>query len=412
MQGKRNKEKGINFALFFTPYSLILNPYFMKIGIDCRMFGPGFGLARYTEQLVKYLLEIDLENQYVLFFRSKNVKEFVAGSNKNVKIVIADIHWYSWAEQIKFKKIIRQQKVDLMHFPHWNVPLFYNDSFVVTVHDLIMYHYPRPEATTLGPVKFCIKDKVHRLVLNHAVKSARRVIVTSEFTKQDIHQTLGVELDKMSVVYQAPFKQKHENTKTPGPTASKHENTKTQKHSIDFEITKPYVLYVGAAYPHKNLDCLLRAWDLFEDKYGGDYQLVLVGKQDYFYQNIRSDVRCPLSVVFTGFVPDEDLVELYKNASLYVFPSKYEGFGLPPLEAQQYGVPVVSSNASCLPEVLGESALYFDPESVEQIADVIYKGLTNEEVRFQLKQNAKENLQRFSGERLARETLGVYKPVI
>lgn len=398
------------------------------------MFGPGFGLARYTQQLVKNLLEIDLENQYVLFFRNCDIKEFKAGANKNVKIVVADIPWYSVAEQVRFKNIIKKQKVDLMHFPHWNVPLFYNDPFVVTVHDLIMYHYPRPEATTLGPVKFWIKDKLHRIVLGHAVKKAKHIIVTSEFTKQDVHETLGVELEKMTVTYQAPFTQKHENTKTPGLMASKHsaeggsaslgtpwavggENTrldglKTRKHTIDFEITKPYVLYVGAAYPHKNLEGLLRTWDLFEDKYDDEYQLVLVGKEDYFYNNLKCKISNLKSAIHLGFVPDDELVELYSNASLYVFPSKYEGFGLPTLEAQQYGVPVVSSNASCLPEVLGESALYFDPESVEQMADTIHQGLTNEEIRFQLKQNARENLKRFSGEGLARSTLGVYRSVI
>ncbi|MBU2542839.1 glycosyltransferase family 4 protein [Patescibacteria group bacterium] len=375
----------------------------MKIGIDCRMFGPGFGLARYTQQLVKNLLEIDLENQYVLFFRGCDIKEFIAGSNKNVKIVITDIPWYSLAEQIKFKSIIKKQKIDLMHFPHWNVPLLYNEPFVVTVHDLIMYHYPRPEATTLGPIKFWFKNRMHRFVLNHAVAVAKHIIVTSEFTKQDVHATLGVELKKMTVTYQAPFAQKHTTFGL---------NTKTQKHPIDFEITKPYVLCVGAAYPHKNLDGLLRAWDLFEDKYGGDYQLVLVGKQDYFYRNIRSDVSCQLPVVFTGFVPDDELVELYKNASLYVFPSKYEGFGLPPLEAQQFDIPVASSSASCLPEVLGESALYFDPENIEQMADTIHRGLTDQDIRFELKQNARENLQRFSGDVLARVTLGVYNSII
>jgi len=381
----------------------------MIIGIDCRMLGVGFGLARYTQQLVKHLLEIDLENQYVLFFRNDNIKEFEAGSNKNVKIVIADIPWYSWAEQTRFKKIIKKEKLDLMHFPHWNVPINYNDPFVVTVHDLIMYHYPRPEATTLGPLKFWVKDKLHRIVLNHAVKKAKHILVTSEFTKQDIHDTLKVSNDKMSTIYQAPFAQKHTTFGL---------NTKTQKHTTDFGITKPYVLYVGAAYPHKNLGGLLKAWEIFEKEYGDKYQLVLVGKEDYFYNKLKqvsklaSNQVGDKNVIFTDFVEDYKLVELYKNASLYVFPSKYEGFGLPPLEAQQYGVPVVSSNESCLPEILGDSALYFDPNNPEQMADMIYKALDDENVRGELKQNARENLQRFSWEKLAREALEIYKMVI
>ena len=171
-------------------------------------------------------------------------------------------------------------------------------------------------------------------------------------------------------------------------------------------------MYVGAAYPHKNLDNLLKAWEIFDRDYGEAYQLVLVGKEDYFYNNLKSKIINHKSIIYLGFVPDDELVELYSTASLYVFPSKYEGFGLPPLEAQSFGVPVVSSNASCLPEVLGESALYFDPDSAEQMAEVIYRGLTDENVRLELKQNAQENLQRFSWSKLAGDTLKIYKNFI
>ena len=178
----------------------------MKIGIDARMYGPKqSGLGRYIQQLVENLKKIDTGNEYVVFLHQNNISEFSNTNNANFKIVIANISWYSLAEQIKFKKIIKKEKLDLMHFPHWNVPLFYNDPFVVTIHDLIMYHYPRPSATTLGPIKFWFKDLAHRIVLRHAVRKAKKIIVTSEFTRQDVHKTLGVELEKMAVIYQAPF---------------------------------------------------------------------------------------------------------------------------------------------------------------------------------------------------------------
>lgn len=175
-----------------------------------------------------------------------------------------------------------------------------------------------------------------------------------------------------------------------------------------YGIGKPFVLYVGAAYPHKNLEGLLKAWKLFVEKYGEGYQLVLAGKENYFYKKIRSPITDHRSLIHAGFIPDNDLATLYEHASLYVFPSLYEGFGLPPLEAQAFGVPTVSSNRTCLPEVLGESALYFDPENYEQMADVIHRGLTDENTRFELKQNAAENSSRFSWEKLAGETLEVY----
>lgn len=364
----------------------------MKIGIDARMMSSDFGIGRYVQQLVKHLLEIDKKNQYVLYVR-KYENGYETTNYENCKIVIADIPWYGWEEQIKFKKIIDREKVDLMHFPHWNVPLLYNKPFVVTIHDLTMYHYSRPEATTLGPLKFWLKDKAHRLVVRHAVKRAKKIFVTSEFTKQDVHQTLGVPMEKMVVTYQAPF--------------GRNKIQDTNK----LQINGSYVLYVGAAYPHKNLGGLLKAWKIFHDKYGLDYKLVLVGRRDYFYNKLLPVISDQLSVItdhrsliYLDNINDEQLSGLYQNARLFVFPSLYEGFGLPPLEAMSHGVPVVSSNRACMPEALGDAALYFDPENYEQIADVIHRGLTDEDARFELKNNANELLKMYSWEKLARET--------
>ena len=386
------------------------------MGIDCRMLGPQCaGLGRYVEQLVKNLQKIDLANQYILFLHRSNWEQ-VEATNNFIKVE-ANIPWYSWQEQIKFKKIIEREQVDLMHFPHWNVPLFYNQPFVVTIHDLIMYHYPRQEASTHGLVVYWFKDLLHRFVLRHAVKKAKQIIVTSEFTKQDVHQTLGVALEKMVVIYQSPFQ--IANCKLQISNQIQNSNDQILKR---FGINKKYVLYVGNAYPHKNLEGLLKAWKVFIEKYGDDYQLVLVGKENYFYQKLLNNPTLPSpelvpsfisgrggNVVFTDFVSDEELVGLYKQAKLYVFPSLYEGFGLPPLEAMTYGVPVASSNSSCLPEILGEAAIYFDPENFEQMAEVIQTGLTNEDVRYDLSIKAPEELKRYSGEKLARETLVVYR---
>ncbi len=371
----------------------------MKIGIDARMLGKGFGLARYVEQLVEGLLEIDTDNEYVLFLTSRNFNIDLK-TKARIKKVLADIKWYSLEEQLKFKKIIKKEKIDLMHFPHWNVPLFYNDPFVVTVHDLTMYHYPRPEATTLGPLKFWLKDRAHRLVLRHAVRKAKHILVTSEFTRQDVHKTLKVSLDKMTVTYQVPFR---------GTWNIEHGTNIFQKH----KITKPYVLYVGAAYPHKNLERLLEAWKVFCDKYGNEYRLVFVGKENYFYKKLINNEQLTINNFdYLGFVGDSGLEELYRGAELFVYPSLYEGFGLPPLEAMSRGVPVVSSSASCLPEVLGEGALYFDPKNIEQMSDTIYKGLKDENIRLTLRQNAKHELGKFSWKKSVVDTIDIYKKSI
>ncbi len=404
-------------------YILWYDACYMRIGIDARMLGKGHGLGRYTERLLRGIGQCGGEHQYVVFVLNSECGAQNAELLTPFEVVETYIPWYSVEEQVKFSAIIKKQHIDLMHFPHWNIPLLYNDPYIVTIHDLTMYHYPRLEATTHGPVVYWVKDMAHRLVVKHAVERAKHIITTSEFTKQDIHQTLGVPLEKMTTVYQAPLEKiQIQNNSTPrhceelarrgnpdnvGPL----DCFASARNDVWKLITKPYVLYVGAAYPHKNIDGLLNAWELFCEKYGDQYQLVLAGKDSVFYQKLLEQYDHLISrssIVFTNFVTDEELVVLYKNARAFVFPSLYEGFGIPPLEAIQYGVPVVASNASCLPEVLGEGAYYVDPKSAEAIADGLHLVCTDEEVRYALKQQGREELKRYSFETFARQTISLY----
>lgn len=387
-----------------------------RIGIDARMMGKGYGIGRYVEQLVGGLLQNDSPEYEYIFFVQRNavdeLKTSVSIHGQKSNVIACDIPWYSWKEQMNMPQIIREARVDLMHFPHWNVPLAYHDPFVVTIHDLTMYHYPRPEATTLGPVKFWVKDWAHRLAVKHAVGQAQLVIATSEYTKQDIVATLGIEKEKIAVVYQAPFENLKEGALNPANACESADDANISNLELickKYDIKKPYVLYVGAAYPHKNLERLIEAWGLFEETYSVDHQLVLVGKEDYFYRRLMSSIEYRVSSIkYIGSVSDDDLSALYQSASLFVFPSLYEGFGIPPLEAMVHNVPVISSNRACLPEVLGEAALYFDPESPSDISDKIQLGLKDMEIRSTLRQNAKHELQRYSFESFMRQTMNAY----
>ena len=370
----------------------------MIVGIDARMLGSGFGIGRYIEQLLHHLQKSNSPHEFVVFLRKENWDQI--GESGRVRKVLADVPWYSAKEQWQLSHILTKERINLMHFPHWNVPLAYRGPFVVTIHDLIMYHYPRPEATTLGPVRFWIKDTVHRRVVAHAVRAASHILTTSEWTRRDIHTTFGAPMEKMTVTYQAPFV--HQG----GALASR------EILGERYGIHKPYALYVGAAYPHKNLEGLLEAWKQFQEKDDGARELVLAGKENYFYTRLRPLIEQTPTVVYTGFVPDDVLGALYRNAALYVFPSLYEGFGLPPLEAMSYGVPVVSSSGSCLPEVLGEAALYMDPKNPSDMAQKIHTGFSDEDVRATLRMNAKEELRRYSWERLAKETVAVYEKAV
>lgn len=364
----------------------------MKIGIDARMYGPSQGgIGRYVEQLIKHLQKIDQNNQYVLFLRQNNFVECEI-SNPNFKKVLADIPWYSLKEQTNLTKIITKENVDLMHFPHWNVPLFYRGKFIVTIHDLIMYHFPRTEASTHGPLAYFIKDKLHRLVLSSAAKRAADIIATSEFTKQDIIKELKINLKKITVTYQAPLPTKEANEPLPK------------------EIKKPYALYVGAGYPHKNLAGLLKAWKKIEER-NEELNLVLAGRKNFFYDQLTNSLEFK-SCKRIKYLPnpnDELLETLYQNASLFVFPSFYEGFGLPPLEAMLRNVPTASSNTSCLLEVLGNAAWYFDPNDIEDMARKILTVFDNTDLRSTLQKCAQVLLKKYSWASLAHKTLQLYK---
>ena len=373
----------------------------MKIGIDARMLGSQQGgIGRYIHELIKAFKHESTDAEFVLFLRKENW-DLVAETPK-VKKVLVDIHWYGWREQLLLPGIIKKEKVDLMHFPHWNIPFFYHRPFIVTIHDLLLLHYPTRSASTLGPMSYFFKNLAYKIILRHAINNSRHILAPSEYTKNDIMKNFKVKAEKITVTHLAPM-----------PMADAGTTASSAARPTPFnDIKKPYALYVGVAYPHKNLDGMIKAWKIFCEKHGHNYQLVLAGRKNYFYDRLASRFHGDDSIVFTGYIPDEDLPALYQGASLYVFPSFYEGFGLPPLEAMQYGVPVASSNATCMPEILNEAAVYFDPHNPDDIADTIWRVLNDENLRQTLNKNSVQLIHNYSWEKTARATLEVYSNVL
>lgn len=374
----------------------------MRIGIDARMFGPKQGgLGRYVEQLILNLEKTDQTNDYVIFLNQSNFNDYQP-QNPRFKKVLAGIKWYGWREQIKFPFLIKKYKVDLMHFSHWNVPFFYHGSFVVTVHDLILIHYPSRVSSTLGPVAYWLKYLVFRFILWQAIARAKKIITPSEFTKKDILEHFSIPAEKIAVTYEGV-----------GESMAEDDN-------LSPAVKKSYILYVGVAYPHKNLAGLVNAFKIFYEKYSKDYNLILAGPDNYFYRRLEYQIsNIPASsagrqypISYIGFVSDSELRALYKNASLYVFPSLYEGFGLPGLEALSFGVPVVAAGNSCLPEILGDAALYFDPKNSEEMAGVMSQALKDENLRRKLVQKGSVQLGRYQWKKCAQETLQIYKNVL
>ena len=366
----------------------------MRIVIDLRIFGPSFGgLGRYNQKFLENLIKQDQANEYVLLFRSQP-KDLVLPKNFSIKI--CPCRWYSLAEQIVLPFILYPLKPDLVHFPHFNVPIFYNGPFVVTIHDLIMTKFPSKRATTLSRHYFAFKYWFYKQVIRHAVKNSEKIIAVSNFTAQDIKQHFHLsdtEAKKIQVVYE-------------GLSVSTVSNHKP------VSVPDKFLLYVGNAYPHKNLEFLIRSFKEFFDKHRG-YYLILIGEKNYFYNRLKEESKEIFDhdrdqVIFPGFVPDEELRVYYQRARAYVFPSLYEGFGLPPLEAMFYNLPVLSSSAGSLPEVLGEAALYFNPKDKQDFLDKLEQIVTDQELRERLVRSGQEQIKKYSWEKMTKEILTIY----
>ncbi len=374
----------------------------MKIGIDARLWNET-GVGRYIRNLVKQLLDVDKENNYTLFVLSRDyqeIEEKIAKKTNSWKIITADVRWHSFQEQLMLPQILNKEKVDLMHFPYFSVPVVYRRPFVVTIHDLIIHHFPTGKATTLPKPIYRLKRLGYKSTILFAVRNAERIIVPLETVKKDVMQTLHVPQGKIVITHEG-FDANIADTKNEAVLAGP-----------SFQ----YFLYVGNAYPHKNVATLVRAFlSLRNIAQYRDLQLVLVGKKDFFYERLLENIdnKKNNSIHIYNNVSDELLHVLYKNALAVVTPSFMEGFGLVPLEALSQSCLVVASDIPAHREVCGESAIFFDPQRPEDLQLALIKILTmktNEKVEVRKKGLSRASL--FSWKKMAEETLLIYKEVV
>lgn len=377
----------------------------MKIGIDARLYGTKHGgIGRYTAELIKNLEQADTTNDYVVFLSRQGFEDY-RPQNKKFKKVRANYKVYGIFEQLLFPFQLYAANLDLIHFTHFNAPILYAKKFIVTIHDLIISHYPTSRATTLTPLMYQIKLKSYDFLINIIARRAKKIIAVSQYTKDDIAKRLKIKSEKVAVVYEG----------VDLPLVNQH---LAAKILVDLDIVDKYILYVGSAYPHKNLEKLIAAVKAINEQLisenKNEIQLVLAGKNNFFYERLKEFAAETLGegkkdrVIFTDWISDDKLVSLYENAECYVFPSLIEGFGLPPLEAQAYGLAVASSNKTCLPEILGDSALYFDGENTADMAEKIYALLSEPELRADLILKGTENAKRYSWRKMAEEIMENY----
>jgi glycosyltransferase involved in cell wall biosynthesis len=286
-----------------------------------------------------------------------------------------DAPHYSWREQVILLGAILKARVDCMHFTHFNAPLLYRRPSVVTIHDLTLSFYPGKKMTS------SLHRWAYRTTINAITSRARKIISVSEYTKKDLVHVLGVDEDRVSVIYHGIDRERFQSVFDP-----KEDARLLQQH---YDLKNPYFLYSGVWREHKNLPRLIEAFSQFTIKTGNqDMLLVIAGKEDPSYHEVRDTIiRCNLRdrVRILGFVEEAMLPVVFRNALAFTFPSLYEGFGLPVLEAMGTGVPVVCSQTTSLPEVAGrENALFFDPLSIDDIAEKLTQIVSNASLRASL----------------------------
>ncbi len=370
-----------------------------RIGIDARLFGTAHtGIGMYTEELIGNLLKIDTHNQYVVFALPEIVHLFPFYS-PNLEKKAVDYKHYSYSEQLFLPGIINKAKVDLVHYTNFNTPVLWGSvKSVVTVHDLTLLFHP-------GRSRSKIRKWVYRYVIKRTCERATRIIAVSKATKDDIVNHLGIDPNKIDVVYEAASQRLKVD-----PDPKKIEAIKTK-----YDITKPFFMYVGQWRTHKNLVRLIRAFAEAKRRYQLDYQLVLVGREDPLAPEIKetiSSLGLQNDVLITGYVADGDMGQFFAAAEAFIYPSLYEGFGIPPLEAMSAGTPVLTSNVSVMPEILGDAALYFDPYSVEDMADKMYQFANSYRLKQELKEKGIKRARTYSFSKMAKATLEIYEKVL
>lgn len=378
----------------------------MRIGIDARLYGlEHAGLGRYVMRLVEDVLKLDKKNDYVLFLSSTHVDQFK--NKKRVKVVETNIPIYSLAEQTVLPFIFMREKLDLLHVPHFNAPLIYQGKLILTIHDLIKHDSKGPETTTRNQGLYLFKRFGYLALTNLIVRRANHILVPSSFVKEEhVAKRLHVSPEKITVTYEAA-----------AGTISEIALTKDEKINLlnKYHLTQPFIVYTGSVYPHKNVDVLVNAIEKHNKNKEVDLELALICSRSVFWERLKkkiADKNLNHWVKLLGFIEDEDVSKLYSLAIALVHPSKMEGFGLTGVEAMSVGLPVISSNASCLPEVYGDAALYFNPNDTDDLVSCLETLIKDEELRSGMATRGYLQARKYSWQKMAKETLSAYKHIL
>jgi len=375
----------------------------MRIAIDIRRMYE-FGLATYIRNVVRTLGRVDLVNEYYLVGAAARFEQ-LGDLPENFHFLPLQNPEATFANYLEMHKVINAHEVDLIHVPHtfWR-PLITRAPYVITVHDLLDYMY---RARTNNGMRRMMHSYFTRQVMHHAA----RIFAVSNFTKRDVGRFFDVKPEKIEVVYNALDETFLRGHSTPAEQAVVRGR---------FQVDSPFLLYAGRISPHKNVARIIEAFsalkgELAKEGAYPDLKLIVIGDEvsknpDIRRAVIRSGVQH--DVRFLGYVSIDVLRIFFDMAKVFVFPSLYEGFGLPPLEAMAHGTPVVASNITALPEVVGNAALMVNPENVFEISRALLRVLTDQALRERMKAAGLEQAQRFSWDASVRRMLQLYEEVV
>jgi len=366
----------------------------MRIGIDARLvYYRQAGIGQYILRLAEALAEMDQENEFILLQSRKHKQAIISQPNfKRASLWTPSHHRL---EQWTLPLEVSLQGLDVLHSPDFIPPFRRNYKSVITVHDLAFLFYPniltKESARYYGQIDQAVRDTDH-------------IIAVSRSTRRDITHHLGVSEDEITVIYEAA-----------NPIYRPLDDERLLRQVKEkYHLPDDFFLFVSTIEPRKNVPTLLRAYRQLLDSYKRSEALVLAGERGWLFNEVFAvveDLDLESNALFLGRVPVEDLLYLYNSAKLLVHPAVYEGFGLPPLEAMACGTPVIVSNVSSLPEVVGDAALLVDPENVSELTVAMWRLLTDEDLRADMREKGLKRAAHFSWEKAARETLAVYLKV-
>lgn len=367
-----------------------------RVAIDARKLRD-FGIGTYIRNLLIELQLRDDGTEYVVLCRSRD-RERLQSLVPRFRLVDEDAIPYSIGEQLRIPLRLAREHIDLVHEPHYVLPPLTRSRSVVTIHDCIHLMFPQYLPNRLGYY-------YARGSMWTATRQADRILTVSEASKRDILRFFDIAPDKVQVIYNAI----DERFFTPPDEAT------TDRVRQRYQLDHPFVLYVGNIKPHKNIERLIAGFGRARPGGPAGLKLVIVGDEVSKYPSLRQMVhrhQLDKHVRFLGFQPQETLASFYQLAGVFVFPSLYEGFGLPPLEAMACGTPVVTSNVSSLPEVAGDAALLVDPYNVDEIAAAIHRALTDEATRADLSARGRIRARQFSWHTAVDQIHRVYQEVL